>query len=512
MALSEDIEYKICIICTEPCDEHHRTEENAVDVLNLEDTLKSVFGKLQVPYDECLAINLCYVCTTELSVTSRFIKKIEEAQLKIRDLLGTDLSQNGPSRSSSLENISIKHEHENKSPEQNLAESEGIEEEDYSEIPTHDSFAESASEEDKFVHKNIRSRLRSDTQPKRCCGCKTALTSNEQVQIHSKKRHIRDRITEPHLIKQQPFECSVCFERFQDKKGLLRHQRTMYAEELFPCRRCPVEFANAYNLRMHEKSFHRRTNTNAQIDDMRLRIHKCCICREQFDSLDHVKEHVMQNHPLQGENIETENEFECEICSRCFKTQKVLVEHQRRPFRKHRFQCSHCGKTFNERQAFSDHEQSHASVRPYECPICQKRFSLKTNFRTHVRYHTVPDDQFKCEFCGRGFKKKHLLQEHQVIHQESEVRPFKCHLCSIAFTRNDLLEFHVKEHLGEKPFKCKLCSASYIHGRDLRRHNRTKHEGQMPFVCEVCHKEFARKDAFGKHMKIHKSKQSNLEK
>lgn len=504
MALSDDIEYKICIICTESCEQMYLTQENTVERQNLEDTLKSIFEKLQISFDECLAINLCNVCTEELTVTSRFIRKIEEGKPKIRDLIATDLPQDDISRSSSLENITIKCEDDDEFDEQNHTESEAIGDPEFSGISKNCNTAKSSEDEEKIDPRSTRASTKPELQPKRCCGCKTTLTTAEQVHIHSEKRHSRDRITESQLIEDEPFECPVCFARFQNKTDFLRHQRTMYADELFPCKRCPAEFANAYNLRLHEKRFHKRENTNARIDEMRLTIHKCCICREQFDSLDMVKYHVMKRHPLLGENIESDNQFECEICSRCFKTQKVLIEHQRRPFRKYRFQCSHCGKTFNERQVFTDHEQSHKSVRPYECPICQKTFSFKTNFLTHVKYHSVPDDRFKCELCDRGFKKKHLLQEHQVIHQESEARPFKCHLCSIAFTRNDLLEFHVKEHLGEKPFKCSQCSASYIHGRDLRRHNRVKHEGETPFACEVCHKVFSRKYSLGKHLKTHK--------
>ncbi|XP_062551549.1 zinc finger protein 567-like [Armigeres subalbatus] len=495
----DDDEFKICIICTESCE---GSRNDTIDGQSVEVVLHSVFHKLQTPYDDCLSTNLCDVCTKELSVTYRFVKKIEEANLKLRDLLAVEESRDVFSVSPRLGDVIIKFERDNSDGENSAVPEETVEPDN---LDCSININQATSEdEEKLKPQRQRLGTKSESQPKRCCGCKFPLTSNAQIEDHSEKRHRRDKNTDQGILEQKPFECSVCFQRFEDKIDFLRHRRTMYAIELYPCKLCPAEFANAYNLRLHVKRSHQRKNTNAQIDEMRLSIHKCCLCRKQFDTLVGAKEHVMENHPLQGDNIDTDNQFECEICSRCFKTPKVLTEHQRRPFRKHRFQCSHCGKTFNERQAFVDHEQSHASVRPYECPICKKRFSLKTNFRTHVRYHSVPDDQFKCEFCGRGFKKKYLLQEHQAIHQENESRPFKCHLCSIAFTRKDLLNYHVKEHLGEKPYKCTQCSASYIHGRDLRRHNRTKHEKSTPFVCDICHNEFGRKDALGKHMKIHR--------
>ncbi|XP_065088440.1 zinc finger protein 567-like [Ochlerotatus camptorhynchus] len=514
ISISPATEYKICVICAQACEENYYASDGTVDRLSLEDILQYIFVKLQISFDVCLVLNLCDVCKGELTVAYRFIKKVEEASLKIRSILAADETRDPLNWSISIEDNSVKSGEADDSSVQNCLELEteehskrrrtSVQEADV-DCTSFNYNAATSEDEEKFDTKRFVFDL--ESQPVRCCGCKEPLSTNEQVQSHSEAFHRRNKITDRQINENKPFECLVCFQRFQLKKDYRQHQRKMYVDELHSCRRCPADFANAHSLRVHEKTVHKRLKINQQIDEMRQRVHKCCICREQFDSLDLVKDHVEKNHPSQGDNMESNNQFECEICCRRYKTQKVLIEHQRRPFRKHRFQCSHCGKTFKEKQAFIDHEQSHVNIRPYECPICQMRFSLKPNFLTHVRYHSVPSDQFKCTFCGKGFRKKHILQEHQLIHNKSELRPFKCHICSIAFTRKDLLDFHVKDHLGEKPFKCTQCTASYIYERDLRRHNRAKHEG-LTFVCEICYRPFSRKDAYKKHTRTHRLENS----
>ncbi|XP_055547007.1 zinc finger protein OZF-like [Wyeomyia smithii] len=512
------IEYKVCQICTQSILDDGYLLTELIDGVSLESMIHDIFVRLKIPPDDIKYSSCCFDCKDELIVAHRFIKKVIEAhpnQLycgadSLNEEQSDPLIHVPPETEASIKSEDETDEHylqldiydleDENSTACKLSDKEtetGSEDDQYS-----DQQDESSSESDEGIPNSIR-RNKPQRPPQRCCDCSEPLNTIEQVQEHSVKFHKRNKSTDPDDIEQKPYECSVCFQRFETSKTYLQHQRKMYSKALHYCRRCPESFANAFNLREHHKAFHKRVKIIEQIDEMRQKIHKCCVCRKQFDTRELLKEHGRKTHIPHPDSQDPNNQFVCEVCSRRFKSDKILIEHQRRPYRKHRFQCAQCGKTYKDKRSFSDHEQSHANIRKYECHLCDKSFALKPNFLTHVKYHSIPDDKFKCKFCNRGFKKKHLLQEHSVIHSDREDRPFKCHLCPNTFTRQDRLDFHIKAHLGEKPFKCTKCPSSYIHERDLRRHTRTKHEEIRPFVCNVCSKAFNRKDAYGKHMKIH---------
>lgn len=529
-------DHKICLICVQPnCDDIYTLCE-IIEGVSLGSMLKHILIKLELPESENLATGICSTCREELPVVYRFIEKVEKASLKNSNFESYDFE---PDHSDPLQRpvrkdeICVKLEiEEDRQIEQIYFENDEPDIKDIEPVKpsrkrskpkksntrTNDTDSgsdfvpnepedEAASSEgdEKAKPKRASYAIKPDSQPRRCCDCKEPLSTQEQVEEHSEKMHQRNKITDLEEIERKPVECPVCFQRFEKKKDYVLHQRKMYANVLHCCKRCPAEFANAYNLRVHWKDFHKSVKIIHEIDKMRQNIHKCCVCRKQFDTRDLLQEHGKKIHLPKRENDQSDNQFQCEICFRRFKTESVLIEHQRRPFRRNRYQCAHCGKTFKDKQSFTDHEQSHTNLRPYVCPICNKGFSLKPNFRTHVKYHSVPDDQYKCEHCGKGFKKKHLLQEHSKIHSQSENRPFKCTICPNTFTRQILLDSHIKEHMGEKPFKCTKCTASYIHERDLRRHTRVTHEGIRPFICLLCGRGFARRDALGKHSKSHKN-------
>lgn len=534
---SIDIEYKICRICVQANVEDNYPQSELYDEVSVETMLKEVMEKLQVPDDENLAVRCCSSCREELWITHRFIRKLEDANNKIKNLehYVVDADKSDPlTEAPSKSNIDIKLEdeeedHSTYEPDVTNAfeetdsddkpliqrrvrrkpgrkrkklktDPEDSDDSEYSPRKEDNSISESEDQE-LTKNKRVRYAITANSQPKRCCGCKEPVSTHEQLEEHSVKFHQR-RAIDPEVIEQKPEECSICYERFETRMEHLLHRRKAFAKELHACKKCPADFANAYNLRVHLKNNHKREKIVKQIDEIRQKVHICCKCHKQFDTKELMVEHGNAEHKIKHPP-DTENQVECEVCHRRFKSEHVLTEHQRRPYRAHRYQCAHCGKTFQEKQVFLDHEQSHANIRPYQCHMCPKSFSLKTNYVTHIKYHSLPNDYFKCDKCGKGFKKKHLWQDHQIIHIESAERPFKCHLCPNTFTRQQLLDFHVKAHLGAKPFKCTKCTSSYIHERDLRRHVRAKHEPIVPFVCEICSKEFHRKDAYTKHLKTH---------
>ncbi|XP_058816442.1 zinc finger protein interacting with ribonucleoprotein K-like [Topomyia yanbarensis] len=343
--------------------------------------------------------------------------------------------------------------------------------------------------------------VKSNSQPKRCCGCKNLpLDTPEKVKEHSVKYHSKMRMVNPKDYQEKIFECSVCFTRFETKKLYLQHQRKMYVDMLHPCKQCDEEFANFYVLQKHMKNDHQRRLKIHELEEMRIKSNICCGCRIKFGSQDELKEHASIVHLPQREQNFNKNTVECDVCYKSYKSAKYLKDHRLRFFKKKNLICSQCGRSFRERSQLEGHEDSHRNVRKYECPICQAKFSMKASWQVHVKYHGAQEN-FHCEYCGKGFRKKGLMKAHLRIH--STDRPHKCPMCPLTFTQKNRLNSHILEHSGLKSFKCDRCSASYVHQRALRRHVRDKHEGIQSFKCNICPKGFIEQKPLLIHLKTH---------
>ena len=80
-----------------------------------------------------------------------------------------------------------------------------------------------------------------------------------------------------------------------------------------------------------------------------------------------------------------------------------------------------------------------------------------------------------CENCNKGFKEKHKLRRHMMVHTGE--KKFICYYCGKPFSLDYNLKTHLRIHTGEKPFKCRYenCEKSFAQSGNLKTHERTKH-------------------------------------
>lgn len=111
------------------------------------------------------------------------------------------------------------------------------------------------------------------------------------------------------------------------------------------------------------------------------------------------------------------------------------------------FKCLTCGKDFKQKSTLLQHERIHTDSRPYGCPECGKRFRQQSHLTQHLRIH-ANEKPYSCAYCPRSFRQRAILNQHLRIH--SGEKPYACPECGKHFRQKAILNQHVRTHQGER--------------------------------------------------------------
>jgi len=169
--------------------------------------------------------------------------------------------------------------------------------------------------------------------------------------------------------------------------------------------------------------------------------------------------------------------------------------------------CEYCGKKFTAQKALANHVKLHTGEKNHSCTRCGAKFvqlnSLLVHWTKHIGKVADDLDDLVCKICGRKWKSKANLRQHEAIHSGIM---FSCNMCESAFNRKDRLTDHIKKkHEGlYSKFSCNICESTFSRKDKLTAHKKRKHEAVHPgakFLCNVCESTFSRKDKLTAHMK-----------
>ena len=258
---------------------------------------------------------------------------------------------------------------------------------------------------------------------------------------------------------------------------------------------------------------------------------------ERNDSASSVSSFVEAHE--QGSTI---NSLVCKICSRAFRSFKVLNSHIKRHMVKS-YKCNVCGINFSTKASYQRHMKTHRKNKVFECGFCEKSFLDQLSWKQHRERH-FGTRNFSCNICGKAFYEKYSLKVHQTSHFTSTQKTekslysnagFSCHICQKSAKTKVALKNHIlthsakkhacefcnkrfslkysyirhrRIHTGEKPYKCGLCGKPFSDSSAWAKHVRT-HSGIKPYSCSICPKSFYDKSGCKTHMKIHEIQASH---
>ncbi|XP_017880240.1 zinc finger protein 260-like isoform X2 [Ceratina calcarata] len=181
-----------------------------------------------------------------------------------------------------------------------------------------------------------------------------------------------------------------------------------------------------------------------------------------------------------------ESKFKCDVCSKCYNTQRGLKKHSLVHDRKHK--CNVCSKTFYKLENMENHKRVHAA-KPLACQLCHACFSKPQRLVKHLKSHTEKvNDMIKQistdEQKDNGKEEKKEMKLEDDTDDESN-------------TVNEVYDFENAPEL----YKCEICSQYCSSLKNLKRH--TLVHGDKKYSCTVCKKWFFRPDTLKKHAEKH---------
>ena len=123
--------------------------------------------------------------------------------------------------------------------------------------------------------------------------------------------------------------------------------------------------------------------------------------------------------------------------------------------------------------------------------------------------NSLSNQGIECEKCGKLFKRKEYLKNHQnVIHGKG--RTFFCEECGKVFKTRVAYDIHHRSHTSERPYQCGKCAKNYKSSSSLNQHVRLYHKTVVNLKYDVCDNLFKSKKRLNYHILTHNLGQENI--
>lgn len=167
------------------------------------------------------------------------------------------------------------------------------------------------------------------------------------------------------------------------------------------------------------------------------------------------------------------------------------------------FQCEECGKKISSQYQLKKHIEAMHQGKMFFCPHCPYKIGWKKSLKEHlVLYHSSAPLKYQCSKCGKNFKRKGAMDEHELTHNSKDIA---CDQCDKKFSSERYLTRHVESVHGESKHSCSECHKKFTTNAYLKDHIRRSHtpHSKRRHTCDVCGQGFSAKGAYRGHMNKH---------
>ena len=390
------------------------------------------------------------------------------------------------------------------------------------------------------VRRSLRlQKLKEEVEQFHCYSCDLKFDNGKDFTEHKEKVHIEEEddsvkndlgnessghSSNKKLGRKPQFKCRTCGKVYNQKRNLVRHERTKHSGTVLKCKICDKSFSRKEGLIKHikeghgvqceicEKSFkqkrylRRHMKTHVATENDRI---KCPDCSATFAREDNMKKHQVYKH------LDPTHCFKCKICHKIFKHEQSMLRHIRQEHEgsPHKFKCDICDAEFSEKGVLNRHMNNHqgSSKDKVKCPECPLTFSQNSDMKRHLlMIHIDPTLSYICKLCDRVFKHEKNMQSHISQVHEHDVKAFQCSICSKEYTDKSNLNRHMKSHTGQR-YECWECPATFARKRDLKLHEKQGEHNYSELNCEFCNETFIFKcwDDEDQHFEYHLGKRSH---
>lgn len=203
---------------------------------------------------------------------------------------------------------------------------------------------------------------------------------------------------------------------------------------------------------------------------------KCPLCDIDFESLDHLKEHIIQH--------DNDKPFFCADCNQRFVSKTALSLHTPKHSSETPYMCTHCGKQFKWKHGLQSHLIVHSNEKKLLCDECGYSTAHLKTLKAHKLGHS--GDLMRCTVagCSHTSKRKENLKIHIAGHRNRIILPFVCEICGHRFSQNKNLKRHALLHISKNLHKCPHCSFGSHRTDKLREHISRQHT-EKPIQLEL---------------------------
>lgn len=248
---------------------------------------------------------------------------------------------------------------------------------------------------------------------------------------------------------------------------------------------------------LENESFQVEKMTKSEIE--KLYQFKCHVCFEEFSKMQQLTTHCKKDHKEAAQ-------VEC-ICGKRLSSWKRLMDHRTRHFKdKDGYKCNECKLNYKTQQAYDKHMRTKhgENAIKFICSICGRSFKEKQILKNHEKIH-LPDEEklkYPCTFCEKKFINSHCLKVH-VARIHEKVSYFFCEICGKGCTTKSDLLWHMDKHTQERNYSCDICGLKFKSTNSLRNHKRRHEAIEANKQCQICKKEFRSTTALNNHKLVH---------